>query len=144
MKKRLLALAAAVTLLVSGLAIPASASSTDTDYTLSFHFITGQAETKGRIKEDASSSYIYAKQLPNGGFQVFIDGSNIKDDPNSYDNCTKNTAYLTVVSKGRLIRQYVKEDGFKFARLGGYKHGASKAAIGVWSPDSTGSYTYLN
>lgn len=143
--KRYAALFFTMVLMVSVFALPASAKNNeDVPFIFNFSWTQSTGNTVEGKKEDDSGTYIKASQIPKDGFQVFVDG---KRSDGTWIDCTSyayGTAFLTVTGAGRLVRQFVYENGYRYARLGGYKTGADKGATGVWSPDSLGSYPYLN
>lgn len=59
------------------------------------------------------------------------------------DKTTRGQPHLKTTNNPGLISQWVYEDGYRTARLGGYKWGSNRSATGLWSPDSAGSYRYL-
>lgn len=121
--------------------MPVSAANiSDTSYTFNFNWI-GQANTSGRAKQNASSTYIKCNQLPNGGFQVYVDGAT--SSTGSWIDRTIGQPKVTRTGEF-LINQLVYENGERYARLGGFSLGASKSAKGDRSPDSAGSYPVLN
>lgn len=64
--KKLLAILGTSMIAVSAFSLPASAANiSDTNYTFNFNWV-GQANTSGRGKQNASSTYIKCNQLPNG------------------------------------------------------------------------------
>ena len=139
--KRLLAILGISMIAVSAFSLPASAANTsDTSYTFNFNWI-GQANTSGRAKQNASSTYIKCNQLPNGGFQVYVDGAT--SSTGSWTDRTIGQPKVTRTGEF-LINQLVYESGERYARLGGYCFMASQSAKGYWSPDSVGSYPVLN
>ena len=148
--KKMISVLLAVFLMMSVLAVAASAEEIETynnhddiDFTFNFGFF-GKSNTLGSDKTDKTGTYIICSQIPSGGFDVFVDGGGSVSG--GWTDCTDydyGKPKLTVTNSGRLISQYVYERGYRFARLGGYKTNASQNAIGKWSPDSQGSYPYL-
>lgn len=130
-------------------AIPASSASIDNNhedknFTFNFDFL-GHANTTGESKTDTSPTYIVAYSMCNGGFDVHVDGLNTTTG--AWVDCTDTVTYgqphLSTINRPGLISQWVYEQGYRTARLGGYKLFASRSVTGKWSPDSVGSYRYL-
>lgn len=137
--KRHLAVCLAALMVVSAMAIPASAegvvpyTSADSSFDFTFSFF-GKDNTTGRPKDDYTSTYIKVETCPKKGFNVFVDGA---DSENALWWDDKTTIGSPTVSRtGKyLIRQLVKERGHSYARLGGYRSSGSGSASGQWSPD---------
>lgn len=132
-------------------AVSASAAETATcnnhdDTAFSFAFSDwGRSNTTGRSKTDTSGTYIIANTICNGGFDVYVDGydSSAGEWVDCTDKTTRGQPHLKTTNNPGLISQWVYEDGYRTARLGGYKWGSNRSATGLWSPDSAGSYRYL-
>lgn len=149
--KRMLATCLAGIVMVSAMAIPASAAPGDppnhTDTTFSFNFSNfGRSNTEGREKNDDSGTYIVAYTMCSGGFDVFVDGRHSNGSSGWVDCTDKQTRgqpHLRTANNPGLISQWVNELGYDEARLGGYKPLAFCTVSGKWSPDSIGTYRYL-
>lgn len=149
--KKFAATLAAVVMAFSCMAVSASAAETATcnnhdDTAFSFAFSDwGRSNTTGRSKTDTSGTYIIANTICNGGFDVYVDGydSNAGEWVDCTDKTTRGQPHLKTTNNPGLISQWVYEDGYRTARLGGYKWGSNRSATGLWSPDSAGSYRYL-
>lgn len=116
------------------------------DTAFSFAFSDwGRSNTTGRSKTDTSGTYIIANTICNGGFDVYVDGydSSAGEWVDCTDKTTRGQPHLKTTNNPGLISQWVYEDGYRTARLGGYKWGSNRSATGLWSPDSAGSYRYL-
>lgn len=110
---------------------------------IGFHYIFSdalpEAETAPRTKEDTTSTYVKAIQVP-GGFV----------DCKVYGLRSSGWYNETIGGKVRLykgawfIKQYVKEHGGSKAKLHFVKGTANGSLEGYWSPDSIGSYPSLN
>lgn len=134
-----------VAIIGTSVSIPSYASTADTDFDFNFHLAQTTCRTAGRLKENNSSTYIKASQLPSGGMTVQVEGSHSPESSSTWKNCTKGTsATISVVGQGRRILQYVNENGYSYARLVGKKALTTQDASGVWSPDTAGSYPALN
>ena len=139
-------------MIFSCLAISASAAGVQPynnceDTAFSFNFSNwGRSNTGGRDKQDASGTYIYAENMCSGGFDVFVDGlDTVKGEwVDCTDRETRGQPRLSEKEKPSLIAQKVCENGYRTARLGGYKPLAFYTVNGVWSPDSVGNIRYLN
>lgn len=96
-------------------------------------------------KTDTSGTYIIANTICNGGFDVYVDGhdSSAGEWVDCTDKTTRGQPHLKTTNNPGLISQWVYENGYRTARLGGYKWGSNRSATGLWSPDSAGSYRYL-
>lgn len=149
--KKLLALGFAAIMMVSAMALPASAAEIqpmnnhdDTSFAFSFNNL-GRSNTTGRAKQDDTGTYINAYTMCNGGFDVYVDGYNTNTGNwvDCTDKATRGQPHLRTTYNPGLISQWVYENGYRTARLGGYKLFASQSVTGVWSPDSQGSYRYL-
>lgn len=111
------------------------ANTGDTGFYFNLSSYTTSA-TEYRAKQDASSTYVYAKSLTNP-CQLFVNGT-------GNNNCTTNDrAYLNRTGEFQIYQQ-VWERGYRTANLAGWRSGYGTIASGVWSPDSWGSYTIIN
>lgn len=143
-RKKLLAAICAASLLMSNASLTSLANnSSDTEFDFNFNYLATVCVTEGREKEDASSSYIKASQLPSGGMEVRISGAYTKYK-DLWHNVTVNNAWISETGVGRFIQQLVYENGYSYARLEGRKSNQTQDAAGVWSPDSVGNYPILN
>lgn len=132
-------------LLVNSITLTSNANNhSDTGFRFNFSYVNGVSQTEGRKKEDSSSSYIKAVELPTGGMEVRINGSHTLYQPTWYNVTKDTTAWINILNQGRAIRQYVYERGYSYAQLEGRRRGQTEDATGVWSPDSTGTYPALN
>lgn len=113
----------------------------DTDFAFTFSDWGRSRVVHGRDKEDRTSFYLYATQLPSNGFQAYADGSNyLWNGP--WENCTdniygKHREYYEIKStyKEYFLRNLVYEKGYSYGWLGGYRPNGEGYAYGVWSPD---------
>lgn len=152
--KRFATMLLAMIMIFSCLAMSASAAGAQPynnyeDTAFSFNFSNlGRSNTEGRAKEDKSGTYIYANNMCSGGFDVFVDGLRTSDGKwvDCTDKTTRGQPHLSTPGKGYLIAQYVKENKYNTARLGGYKPWAFCTVTGLWSPDSVDEdkYSYLS
>ena len=148
--KRLLAVCLAAIMMVSALAIPASAAnSSDTYYTYQWSDSTSRYDyTPARLKEDNSYVYIKTQEytLPYNGYYAatqyrYPNGSTFYSASASEYKINSYTAYVI-----RPTGTSVTQSG-KYVRIRGhysdttYSWGDCQIA---WSPDTVGSYTYLN
>lgn len=142
--KRYLTACLAALMVVSAMAVPASAeeivpyTSADSSFDFTFGFF-GKDNTVGRAKDDKTSTYIKVETCPTNGFEVFVDGANSANAWWWDDTTTIGSPKVSRTGKF-LIRQLVKEKGYSYARLGGYRSSGSGGASGKWSPD----YSSLN
>lgn len=137
--KRMLALGAAVLMSVSALTVPASASNyQNTTWSFSVDSANRWYVTEKREKLDSSGVYVHYKSGTLNG--VVCDVITVE----GISMCKK----LGVVYKGneRLVAQYVYENGFRkcHLKLKSDTYTYSGGAGGEWSPDSVGSYPYVN
>ena len=137
--KRLLALGAATLMSVSALSVSASASNyKDTYWSFSVDSNRRSYQTELREKTDTSGVYVYYKAGTMNG--IVCDVLNSNND----SMCKK----LGVIYKGekRKIAQYVYENGYRWCKLEltSDKIYSGAGGSGVWSPDSTGYYPYVN
>ena len=142
-------------LLVLSIGVPVFASnSSDTSYSFSCPELNIVLWfTNGRSKQDSSSTYVKFNSTSSYGLNAYgvlfsVWGDNSSTLSNSKVNCTLGVSSCKIYPNSkRLIRQYVKEWGYSYAFLAasGPNHiAAGETATGVWSPDSTGTYTYAN
>lgn len=138
--KRLLALGAAAVMMMGAFAMPASAANTqNTDWGFGISSINTIYQTGLREKTNATGVYVHYES----GSEAVI----LCDVLNS-ENQSETRGRIARISKGEegLIAQYVYEDGFRWAKLQ-FKPTTAQingGAYGEWSPDSVGSYPYLN
>ncbi len=148
MKLRKMILSAmAATMLVSSLALPASASSADTDFMI---HIPGSGVAfdvhSWRIKDDPSSSYVRYDSGPSSFIGIVYGGpyqSDVITDCTSYEyysGAPRDPAVIRVGQKG-----YIRQDVYETygdrpmgaaAKLAGKYNGEGGTASGAWSPDS--------
>ena len=164
--KRTLTMCLACVLLVSAIAIPASAvNNVDTNFTIpatSTSMISKSTELAQRQKQDSSSSYINYDTRSSGiaatgpyQFEAFIYGANTRNGV--YIDCSSYTynglpRTKCIVTRGTvgLVRQDIWEifyngDGvYPYGQIYGRRSGDSGYARGCWSVDSVGSYDYYN
>lgn len=149
--KRFAAMFMAAIMAFSCMAMSASAAEVepynnhdDTNFSFSFSNV-GRSNTTGRAKQDDSGTYINAYTMCNGGFDVYVDGYSASSGSwvDCTDKATRGQPHLRSTHNPGLISQWVYENGYRTARLGGFKLLASQNVTGVWSPDSQGSYRYL-
>lgn len=148
--KRFATMLLAMIMVFSCLAMSASAAEAQPynnyeDTPFSFNFSNwGRSNTEGRAKQDRSGTYIYANNMCSGGFDVFVDG--LKTSTGEWVDCTdketRGQPRLSTAKEGHLIAQSVYEDGYRTARLGGYKPLAFFTVTGEWSPDSVNEHLY--
>lgn len=125
-------------------AVPVMAANTG-NTTFRFESSTTYTTTSARAKEnstpiyvrvDATRPYAYIKVqgfVPNGSTGTSF-----------WTNCTYNTDQVIArPGTNYSIRSTVYEKGGRSARLQG-KSGGNTMTGGVWSPDSSGTYTFLN
>lgn len=114
----------------------------DTEY--SFYLGMSAEYIKPRLKQDASSTYIYCQpaNIPGSFVLVAVMGSDSTSDYGT--NVTAKVANARYEGGQRFIKQYVYERGYTYARLRFNRGDASGDIKGVWSPDSVGSYPSLN
>lgn len=110
----------------------------DTTFSFGFSFF-GKDNTSGRRKDNDSSTYVKCTTCPSSGFQVYVDGANSADAFWWDDGMTIGSPRISRVGKF-LVRQWVYESGYSYARLGGYRSSGSGQAVGVWSPDYDPNY----
>jgi len=134
-------------LLISATIVPISAANTSdskiTKFDLSYFYYR---EVSARSKTNTTPLYFYYTIGKHNSVQVQALGSTTADtgttDNLTLDNgkhvkrvtCTKGIQYS--------VRSYIYESGYRYARLGLSTNWLEGDTIsGVWSPDSTGTYT---
>lgn len=134
-------------MLVSALAMPASASNVDTDFMI---HIPGSGVAfdvySWRIKDNSSSSYVRYTSGPSSFIGIVYGGpyqSDVMSDCTSteyYSGAPRDPAVIRVGQKG-----YIRQDVYETygdrpsgacAKLAGKYNGEGGTASGVWSPDS--------
>lgn len=121
---------------VSICAIPASASSTDTDWSANLNYC--------RLKDGDSSVYVYNQSGYNATVSVY--GEKFESGITKYPVSDYNGGHIqtTGVSipayQRREVRQYIHELNFAYAHI--YFSGTK--TYGVWSPDCYGTYQKAN
>lgn len=122
------------------LAMPASAANIqDTPWGFGVTSINTVYRTELREKTNSTGVYVYYKT----GTEPAL-----KCDVLNSENQSETRGKIGYVPKGqpRLVRQYVYEDGFRWARLELRPTQAQGqgGVSGAWSPDSIGSIPYCN
>ncbi len=136
--KRVCAFCASVLMLASS-ALPASAANIEDEewkYSISYNQMSYTTEL--RAKENASGTYVYYQ----GGTPTSLSC----DVLNAYGkSMCRKIGSIKRYNKG-LIAQYVYEEGYHSASLKVTAPSSTTygGAEGVWSPDSVGSYPYIN
>lgn len=140
-----------IAMLMSMCVFPTSANNhTDTYYGFSLpHVPYFSVYEDGRLKTDASGSYVYSNPTnPTEGvrFAIFGHSKDYFNNESELRNCTKSTYAIVYNGQKRRIRQYVYEWNYTYAFLGGAGNDDFGFANiqGVWSPDSVGSDPYAN
>ena len=134
--KRVCAFCASALMLASS-ALPASAANiTDTKWSFELSYNSTSHVTPAREKTNTSGTYVYYQ----GGTPDTLQCDVLNSENQSM--CRK-TGPIDVGKKG-LIAQYVYEEGFRWAKLKLFTSETQGGAEGVWSPDSVGSYPYIN
>lgn len=126
----------------STLTVTETLAANASDSTFNFDMAgNGTNGTKGRAKNDDSSSYVKIESITRS-CRLYIDGA--KTRTGTWHNCTVNGwANATKAGKWRIMN-YVNERGYKYARLTGWANKGKTKLSGVWSPDSAGKYTAIN
>lgn len=99
-----------------------------------------------RAKEDSSAPYCHLQIAASNGFNMRILSIDNNLNPYSIVDATKGTALMYAGQK-RLIRCSVRDVGRRYCAIGAKSRNngdSSGRAMGVWSPDSLGSYPYAN
>ncbi len=111
--KKLLALGFAAIMMVSAMALPASAAEIqpmnnhdDTSFAFSFNNL-GRSNTTGRAKQDDTGTYINAYTMCNGGFDVYVDGYNTNTGNwvDCTDKATRGQPHMRTTYNPGLISQ---------------------------------------
>lgn len=136
--KKLAALGATAVMLMSMTLTPVSAANTkDTEWSFNFSGVGQTFVTELREKTNSSGVYVYYQS----GNSPSI-GCDVLNSENE-TMCIKQ-GNLAFGQQGR-IAQYVYENGFRWCSLKVISQIVSYGgAGGVWSPDSAGSYPYIN
>lgn len=160
MKKRILALLLAVMFIVGATSIPAGASNADSNFEIHLTSPSAVASSTyaARIKDNSTSAYVNYRTRVGGlaasgpaEFEVQIWGKRYETAPFvdcttvTWDHQARTPANIRFGEEG-FVRQDVYEIyGFNsFAQIYGRMISQSGIAYGCWSPDSVGSYPYLN
>ena len=136
--KRVCAFCASVLMLASS-ALPASAVNyKDTTWNYDISYNQMSYTTEPRAKQDTSGTYVFYE----GGTPASLRCDVLNASGTSM--CRK-IGSIGLGKKG-LIAQYVYENGYRSARLKVTAPSSTTygGAEGVWSPDSVGSYPYIN
>lgn len=105
------------------------------------------SSTYVRKKNDTSSVYVHNKSSYAINVSVYArstqTGAN-KDAGQRVGYTYFQTTSLSIPANSkRAIRQWIRENGYAWAALTVYG-GSYNGGSGVWSPDSTGTYTFAN
>ena len=135
--KRVCAFCASVLMLASS-ALPASAleSYQDTPWDFNLSYNQTSYTTGPRDKKDTSGTYVYYE----GGTPASL----ACDVLNGYGQSMCRKIGSIKLGKKGLIAQYVYEEGHRTAKLKLFTSTTYGGAEGQWSPDSVGSYPYIN
>lgn len=134
--KRVCAFCASALMLASS-ALPASAVNyNDTPWKYDISYNQMSYTTKSRSKQDTSGTYVFYE----GGTPASLRCDVLNQSGKSM--CRK-IGSISLGKKG-LIAQYVYENGYRWAKLKVTSSTTYGGAEGEWSPDSVGSYPYIN
>lgn len=135
--KRVCAFCASALMLASS-ALPASAleSYQDTEWEFSISYNQTSYTTGPRAKRDTSGTYVYYKTGTPTSLRC--------DVLNGYGQSMCRKIGSIKLGKKGLIAQYVYEEGHRSAKLKVTSSTTYGGAGGKWSPDSVGSYPYIN
>lgn len=140
MKRKIFTLMLSMILMLQ--AIPVCAANT-ADEAWTFN-INNYSETRIRTKENTTPTY------------VLVDSTSVKAKIQVWGPVTVGSSLVwqnqtqfvsaVVASPGvqSSIHTTVYEEGGRYARLKGYSLDSKSSSTGVWSPDSTRNYTFLN
>ena len=133
--------AAAIILLTAAQTMTAQATTQDTSWTF---VIDKYTDTTVRSKDNTTPTYICVDRLSvKAKVQVWGSipvGSNLV-----WQNKTQFVSSVVASPGGQsLIHTLVYESGGRYAKLRGFSLDAKSSSKGVWSPDSTRNYTFLN
>ena len=146
MFKRVCSLVLATVLACGGFGAVASAKNNkDTPY--SFYVTTSDqyAYTSARAKEDTSSTYVNLTKVP--AAYVYVDVQGYMPSGSSGSMVWLDETYdgRQLMSTGKwLVHQGVYEGGGRSARLKFQRYMTDGSIGGYWSPDSKGTYPYIN
>lgn len=91
--------------------------------------------TKGRLKEDYSSAYVYNQASASDISYIRVMGSFGEDAP--YDNCTYGSSQSCAVGQSKYLPNTVREDGYTYAGLLFDPGNGYHISVYLWwSPDS--------
>ena len=137
-KRRLIALLGASTILIStfGANIVQANNSTDSDY--HFYFTNQHLYTNARPKEDKSKLYMLCKETTNGGsYTARAYGTNSLTDYGTDQSKNGQWTYIFKSGISHYMSSYVYENGYKYARIRATSNvGQSFKASTKWSPDN--------
>lgn len=135
--KRVCAFCASVLMLASS-ALPASAleSYKDTEWEFDISYNQTSYTTPKRPKTNTSGTYVYYESGTPASLRCDVLNESGK-------SMCRKIGSIKLGKKG-LIAQYVYENGYRWAKLKVTSSTTYGGAGGLWSPDSVGSYPYIN
>lgn len=125
---------------------PALAANTS-DEGYNFYFYGGGATqgTRPRPKTNTTPVYVRVDTITISSVGLYVDGAYSSRGPWTNRTNGGSAPMSQVRGPGRYsIHTSVYESGRRWARLTGYSSWPSGSVYGVWSPDSTRTYTSLN
>lgn len=111
------------------------------DTNFGFSFRNKQVSTDARLKQDTSKLYMKCTSIVKDTSYTAHAGG-CKSTVSSAVDCSRGYTY-TFSKKGqyKYMTSWVKEDGYKYARiLASPNYSFKYAATGVWSPDNVNRY----
>lgn len=139
-KTRKILLAGIFMFSIFGMTQPALANNyTDTDY--KFVMQNSMEYTSARKKTDTSKLYMKCNSISvkNASYTAHAIGTNSKNVIGA--DCSKGRTYNFTAGTSRYMTSWVKENGYKYARIGASSNYSYKfIAKGVWSPDNYNRY----
>lgn len=159
-RKRFLAILLVVMTLMSICTFSVSASNVDSNFEIHIpnSNVVASSTYAARVKDNSSSAYVNYKTRVGGSaasgpyqFEVQIWGSYTSSG--SFTDCSSYTINgiartKAIVTRGTvgLVRQdvYERYGAYSYAQIYGKRISESGIALGCWSPDSIGSYSYYN
>lgn len=112
----------------------------DTGYNFKFSSKGATQGTTGRAKQDDSSVYVKVNSRSGNPIRMYVDGALTNNG--HWVDCTQGSHYANRTGEFNIYNS-VFESNKRYARLTGWAYKGSGTVMGVWSPDSYGTYPQL-